>query len=849
MTYSPKTDFFREYDLAAARTARQSKSPAAHQAVALSKLAAWYDSPREQGHGGILVLPTGGGKTFTAARFLATHALSDGHKVLWLAHTHHLLEQAFASFEGVVGSIREPRSRLNVRLVSGTVGHLPAHTVKRSDDVVISSLQTVANAIERDHEQLTQFLSSSDGRLFVVFDEAHHSPAPTYRKLLVRLRERFPRMYLLGLTATPTYTEEKKRGWLLRLFPQGIIDQVSPKRLMADEILARPIFEDAPTAFIPEFSDREYDTWVGTNRDLPEDVIRYLAENRERNECIVNRYVNERSKYGKTIVFVDRWQQCEYLREQFARRGVKAEAIYSHVEPSGADVEARRRRTATDNAKSLEAFRKGEADVLINIRMATEGTDVPDAQTVFLTRQTTSQVLLTQMVGRALRGPKFGGTKSAYIVSFIDNWKHRINWATYDALSAAMADEGVRASGARPPLQLISIDLIARLARQMDSGTNVNAAPYLQLLPLGWYVVNFDARAQGSDDVEPISQLVMVYESEAAAFDDLMKMLRAADLSAFESEALRLPDVNAKIDEWVEKYFGTEERIGGGLREDIFNIARHFAQNDLQAPPFFSFERRADHDLDVVAKRLLDERLDRLAEDDALQREYQRQDRFWKTLYFTYEHFTSQYNGTVQRLLQARRSGVSPEEHRAPFITPESIPFREATEDIKEQVKSRDGNRCVCCGYSKRPSFLQVDHISPTYRGGGNDMDNLQTLCRDCNRIKATDTINFLAHRTLLSRAPLRLVELRLPQGENARIPTEWETFLRRTINFFYRCSAVDRIQIGERGDKLRQWTVRLFPGNDPAWIQPLVEALRRRIAEARDEAGYEPAPDRLSIS
>ena len=41
--------------------------------------------------------------------------------------------------------------------------------------------------------------------------------------------------------------------------------------------------------------------------------------------------------------------------------------------------------------------------MLINVRMLTEGTDVPDLQTVFLTRQTTSQILMTQMVGRAMR--------------------------------------------------------------------------------------------------------------------------------------------------------------------------------------------------------------------------------------------------------------------------------------------------------------------------------------------------------------------------------------------------------------------------------------------------------------
>lgn len=54
--------------------------------------------------------------------------------------------------------------------------------------------------------------------------------------------------------------------------------------------------------------------------------------------------------------------------------------------------------------------------------MMTEGSDVPDIQTVFLTRETNSEALLRQMIGRGLRGVKAGGTKEAYIVSFYDIW-------------------------------------------------------------------------------------------------------------------------------------------------------------------------------------------------------------------------------------------------------------------------------------------------------------------------------------------------------------------------------------------------------------------------------------------
>lgn len=47
------------------------------------------------------------------------------------------------------------------------------------------------------------------------------------------------------------------------------------------------------------------------------------------------------------------------------------------------------------------------------------------------------------------------------------------------------------------------------------------------------------------------------------------------------------------------------------------------------------------------------------------------------------------------------------------------------------------GHACVHCGATKQ---LQVDHIRPVSRGGGNDEDNLQILCRLCNLRKGNKT-------------------------------------------------------------------------------------------------------------
>ncbi|MDQ3813062.1 MAG: DEAD/DEAH box helicase family protein, partial [Armatimonadota bacterium] len=256
MSENRNSNLYREFDLIKARNHFSKRTPASHQNAALSKLDAWFQKKTHAPHaGGIMVLPTGGGKTFTAVRFLCRGPLSAGYKVLWLAHTHHLLEQAYDSFaprdkakEKVagleVGLIAEPTTSLNIRVVSGTPGHFPVHTIKASDDVVIITLQTLTQAYKLKHPSLTNFLKAAGDKLLVVFDEAHHSPAPSYRDLIIQLRKSHSQMYLLGLTATPTYTDETKKGWLKKLFPQGILYQVSAQNLMGAGILAKPISEE-----------------------------------------------------------------------------------------------------------------------------------------------------------------------------------------------------------------------------------------------------------------------------------------------------------------------------------------------------------------------------------------------------------------------------------------------------------------------------------------------------------------------------------------------------------------------------------------------------------------------------
>ena len=63
------------------------------------------------------------------------------------------------------------------------------------------------------------------------------------------------------------------------------------------------------------------------------------------------------------------------------------------------------------------------------------------------------------------------------------------------------------------------------------------------------------------------------------------------------------------------------------------------------------------------------------------------------------------------------------------------------TRAMRYDVLRRDGFRCVKCGRGREDGVkLHVDHIKPVSRGGKSVMDNLQTLCEDCNCGKATNT-------------------------------------------------------------------------------------------------------------
>ncbi len=378
----------------------------------------------------------------------------------------------------------------------------------------------------------------------------------------------------------------------------------------------------------------------------------------------------------------------------------------------------------------------------------------------------------------------------------------------------------------------------------MDSGDNTNPAAYNTFLPAGWYLAEYSAARSDDEQVEPVRRLVMAFDNQKERYERLIAALLNDKLESFQDDTVQLDDCRQVcLSAWKDEFFPNgSDQIGSNLGGDLFALARHVAQN-RQAPRFFPFEERDKHDLDTIAQACLSDGWNDISKRDRLLAELNRTDRYWKVLYNDIRHFKSAFDACVNRLLFEPGPGGDPSHVRNGISHPEDREDREPSEEIKRQVRTRDHNRCLCCGSTRK---LRIDHISPRYFGGRNYLDNLQTLCEICNFAKGIIEISFRTNQTRLTSPLPALDTSRAPQECKAKDPVEWEIYLRRSINFFFRCSAVNRVEIGQKGEKFRRWTVSLFSGNDSRWLEPHKAELRLTIREARTRAGYEAAPDEI---
>lgn len=727
------------------------RTPYEHQKNAMAALDMMN---RESSFSTLVVLPTGGGKTYTASMWLLKNALDKKKKILWIAHRQMLLDQAAESFrEFAYAEVVPHISSFCFRIVSGASSHDRTSDIHSGDNLLIVSKDSIGRNISR----LDKWLEG-EKELYLIVDEAHHSIAKTYRKVIDYVRERIPNLKLIGLTATPFRTADEEQGLLAKIFTDGICEgrvvhgdigityQIGLKELINKQILAKPIFESF-------YTDEEYgdtlgvDAWESIQHldVIPDEVAQQMADSAARNKLIVETYKAKQNEYGQTILFAVNVVHAIQLTTLFKKAGIKAEYIVSSVKDAITGVTISRE----DNERKLDDYRNGKLQVLINVNILTEGVDLPKTKTVFLARPTVSSILMTQMVGRALRGTAAGGTASAYIVSFVDHWNEHIAWVNPESLFDGNNDfQDDDVERAKRDLRMISISKIEEFAAILDDAVDTTALekiPFEKRIPVGMYAFTY-LEENGMDH----AYQVMVYDSTQNAYKELMSALPALFKSfGITEEYLTEAQLN-KMEAQCRDSFFCGEMIPPYEKKDVLNILRYYAQYEA-IPRFYTFAEidRSKLDVSKIAQHIWDEDMGerkRTAYVDAL---WESADDNMLRLFFGRKlYFLRQLNIELMKL---SHPDIYDDEDNIKYGTRalEDMPLheigkinpsmeKELREQVFERAKDAAGNyHCACCGITDKSRVLfQIDHIVPMNNGGKSVVENLQVLCRQCNGIK-----------------------------------------------------------------------------------------------------------------
>lgn len=381
---------------------------------------------------GMLVLPTGGGKTRIAVTAAIDSAINNGYKVLWIAHRLMLLEQAEKTFYEFS---KLAKNELSINVISG--GHNRIESIDKNDNVIIISNQSMGIKEKSDRlikGTLKKKVFTKEQKWLIIVDEAHHSLAQSYKewiglegksKTAGWLRKhRKDNIKILGLTATPNFIvennrlpyDENKTRALSAIYDNNMIGSISTQRLIDSGVLSRPNFITIDTDI--DFDAGELLSQVEKVKESLEDYVleqilnKKIAEHEGRNQLIVKTYLNGDKNIdftqGQTLVFASNIINAMALKVAFKHHDIAVDLVHSEQSKS-------------HNDEIINDFRTKKIKVLINVQILTEGSDIPEIQNVFISRITRSKVLFKQMVGRALRGVDSGGTETANIVTFKDN--------------------------------------------------------------------------------------------------------------------------------------------------------------------------------------------------------------------------------------------------------------------------------------------------------------------------------------------------------------------------------------------------------------------------------------------
>ena len=307
----------------------------------------------------MLQLPTGSGKTRIAGELLSGW-LKGGHKALWLTHRKELAAQT-------EGMLREAGVTATANMQWTPRTNAPTLL----NGVVILMAQTVSRRNGRAN--VWDGYNRSD---LMIIDEAHHATADGW----ARAMKQWPGP-VVGMTATP-WRLSLKEGFdrLFRELHCG--PQVAA--LQSDKWLCQA------RVMLPPEGERVQAGQVDYTGDYTESGIELANEDRDVWTAGALRFWQKHCEHRQTVVYAVSVRHAQNLVAMFSDAGVPTGVLLGDT-------------PTAERAKLIDQFQDRTVRALINVAVATEGFDLPDAACVMLTRPTMSLSLYLQMVGRGLR--------------------------------------------------------------------------------------------------------------------------------------------------------------------------------------------------------------------------------------------------------------------------------------------------------------------------------------------------------------------------------------------------------------------------------------------------------------
>ena len=340
----------------------------------------WRENP---GDYPLIVMPPGSGKTFTACSIIQSLNLQDPTlDVLWLAHREELITQAEQSM------IRT-QSPAEIGVYAASLGR---REIKRNTFASRDSMQKGLNLYPDYKPRL------------VVVDEAHNIPIneeTRYRRIIGSLKDRNPKLMVVGLTATP-YRENNRLLYgddPTDLF-KSIAYQVKMRPLIEKGLLLPLIVPDVDERGVIDTSHIPI-----ANGKFHERLLREASELHHLVRIAVDEWWRLAHQKGRqsTLVYCISIKHAEQTLERFQAYGVSASIVHSKLS------DAHRKESVRD-------FLSRKLRVLINVGVFTEGTDFPCCDCILNLRAIQSLNLYVQIFGRGTR--LFEGKENCLCLDF-----------------------------------------------------------------------------------------------------------------------------------------------------------------------------------------------------------------------------------------------------------------------------------------------------------------------------------------------------------------------------------------------------------------------------------------------